>query len=99
MHNVELALEAIWEILLWSLLLGAGLPVVFALGVRALAWGSDGSDQPDEHSPHLLARAAAALCFAVVLVSVALAITFIIASGFGKALDFEHVVPTLSDKA
>ena len=37
MHNVELALEASWQILLWSLLLGAGLPAVFALGVRSLA--------------------------------------------------------------
>ena len=99
MHNVELALEASWEILLWSLLLGAGLPVVFALGIRSLAWGAGSSGRPEDHSPHVLARAVASLCFAVVLAAVALAITFIVASGFGKTLDFEHVVPTLTEKA
>jgi hypothetical protein len=97
-HNVELALDASWEILLWSLLLGAGLPAVFALGVRSLAGGAGGSSHADGGSPRLLAWALATLCFAVVLASVALAITFIVASGFGKALDFEHVVPTLTDK-
>lgn len=98
MHNVELALEASWQILLWSLLLGAGLPVVFAVGVRSLAWGTSGSGDHDDGSPHPLAKAVASLCFAVVLVCTGLAITYIVASGFGKVLDFEHVVPTLSDK-
>ena len=99
MHNVELALEASWQILLWSLLLGAGLPALFAVGVRSLAWGSGDAADPDDHSPHLVARAVAALCFAVVVACVALAITHIVASGLGKTLDFEGVVPTLSDKA
>ncbi len=99
MHNVELALDASWQILLWSLLLGAGLPAVFALGVRSLASVGETSGQPEDRPSHLLAQAVTTVCFMVVLVTVALAITFIIASGFGKALDFDHVVPTLSDKA
>ena len=40
----------------------------------------------------------AAVCFAVVVAGVALGITFIVASGFGKALSFEHIFPTLIDK-
>ena len=100
MHNVELALEASWQILLWSLLLGAGLPTVFALGIRSLAWGAGGPGRargrlatrarPGRRGLVLRSRARPA---------VALAITYIVASGFGKALDFEHVVPTLTDKA
>ena len=43
-------------------------------------------------------RVLAALCFAVVLAGVALGITFIVASGFGYALSFEHVYPTLVEK-
>ena len=66
MHNVELALEAAWEILLVSLLLGGILPAVFALvSVRSPAGGSE---QPDDSSPHLVAKALATLCFAVVAV-------------------------------
>jgi hypothetical protein len=38
-------------------------------------------------------------CCVVVLACVALGITYIVASGFGKALSFEHVVPTLVDKS
>ena len=40
----------------------------------------------------------AVLCFAVVVVAVALGITYIVASGFGKALSFEHVYPTIVDE-
>ena len=47
---------------------------------------------------HPVGRVLAALCFAVVLAGVALGITFIVASGFGKALSFENVYPTLIDK-
>jgi hypothetical protein len=36
--------------------------------------------------------------FAIVLALVILGITFIVASGFGKALSFEHVFPTIVDK-
>jgi hypothetical protein len=38
------------------------------------------------------------LCFAVVLAAVALGIIYIVASGFGKALSFDHIYPTLVDK-
>jgi hypothetical protein len=99
MHNIELALDASWQILLWSLLLGAGLPAVFAMGVRSLSWGGDTSVQPEDRPSPLLAQAVTTVCFMVVLVTVALALTFIVASGFGKTLDLDHGVPTLSDKA
>ncbi len=97
MNDVVLALEGTWRVLLASLLLGAGLPAVFSLGVRALAMGSDeGEDAPLSPSP--AGRALAALCLLVVLAGVALGITFIVASGFGMKLSFEHIYPTLVDK-
>jgi hypothetical protein len=42
MHNVTLALQGAWKVLAASLILGAGLPIIFALGIRSLAWGSGG---------------------------------------------------------
>ena len=55
--NVTLALQGSWKVLLTSLVLGAGLPLIFALGI-----------------------------------------TFIVATGFGRALSSEHVYPTIVPK-
>ncbi|MEO7000076.1 MAG: hypothetical protein ABI112_18525 [Terracoccus sp.] len=105
MHNIALALEGAWKVLLAGLLLGAGLPAIFALGIRSLALNdggrtvtaTDGTSTGDgPASP--LGKVLATLCFALVLLGVVLGITFIVASGFGKALSFEHLYPTLVNK-
>ena len=103
MHNLGFALEGAGRVLAVCLVLGAGLPALFALGVRALAYGAGGEAQVHETGvsvpvPHRAGTVAAYACFAVVLLAVALGIAFIVASGFGKALSFEHVIPTLVDK-
>ncbi len=108
MHNIALALEGAWKVLAVGLLLGAGLPAVFALGIRSLALNGGGravtttDGTATEDSPYgpasPLGKALATLCFALVLVGVGLGITFIVASGFGKALSFEHIYPTLVNK-
>jgi hypothetical protein len=97
-NDVVLALEGTWKVLLASLLLGAGLPVVFSLGVRALALGADPAADAESHDSTLAGRALASVCFAVVLAGVGLGITYIVASGFGKVLSFEHIYPVLVDK-
>jgi hypothetical protein len=86
MHNVTVALDSAWRVLVVCLLLGAGLPALFAAGIRALA------------RPAPTGRPVAYACFTVVLLGVALGLTFIVASGFGKALSFTHIYPTLVDK-
>jgi len=57
-------LDSLWQVVLVGLVLGAGLPSLFALGVRALDTGSGGGTA----SP--AAKAAAVLCFAVVACAV-----------------------------
>jgi len=96
--NLGFALEGAWKVLAFGLLLGAGLPMVYAVGIRALAWGAGGEAEVDHGRPHPAGRLVAVVCFAVVLAAVALGITIIVASGFGKEVSFEHVVPTLVDK-
>jgi hypothetical protein len=39
------------------------------------------------------------LCFLVVLAGVALGLTYVVASGQGKMLSFDHVYPTLVPKS
>ena len=99
-HVIELELQALWKILAVGLLLGAGLPVLFSVGIRAMAHGAGGAAETGTATaPHPAGRVIGIACFAVVLVCVALGITFIVATGFGKTLSFAHVYPTLVDKS
>jgi hypothetical protein len=49
-------------------------------------------------SPHRIGTVVGWLLFLIVLAGVVLGITFIVASGFGKALSFEHIYPTIVNK-
>jgi hypothetical protein len=82
-NTLTLAVESLWKVLALGLVLGAGIPVLFSAVPPA---------------PHPVGRVVGVVCFAVVLLAVALGLTFIVATGFGKALSFEHVYPTLVDK-
>ena len=103
MHNLGFALDGAWRVLLASVLLGAGLPALFALGIRSLAWGAGGDAEVHESgvtgpTPHPVGTWLGWACFGVVLLGVALGIAFIVASGFGMKLSFEHVLPTVVSK-
>jgi hypothetical protein len=92
MSNLGFALDGAWRVLLAGLALGAGLPILFALGIRSLAWSAAGP------APRVAGRVAGYGLFAIVLLGIALGITFIVATGFGKALSFEHIYPTIVPK-
>ena len=97
--NLHFAIEGAWKVLLAGLILGAGLPAVFAFGVRSLAWGAGGAAEVAvDARPHPIGRVLAAACFAVVLAGIALGLTIIIAAGQGKIVSFDHVYPTIVDK-
>ena len=96
--NLGFALEGAWQVLLAGLILGAGLPALYAVGLRSLAWGAGGDAEVDPSAPNPLGKVLAATCFAIVLAAVVLGITVIVSSGFGKQVSFENVFPTLVDK-
>ncbi len=95
MENLKLALSGAWKVLATALILGAGVPTMFALSIRALAiGGSTKDDQPARPIGKILA----ALCLLIVVAAIVLGLTFIVASGFGKKLSFHEIYPTLIDK-
>ena len=96
--NLQFALDGAWRVLLAGLVFGAGLPLVFAAGIRSMAWGAGGSAEVSHAAPNPLGRVVAGVCLLVVLAGVALGITIIAAAGFGKAVSFEHVYPTIVAK-
>ena len=98
MHNVGFALEGAWQVLAVGLVLGAGLPAVFALGIRAMAYGTGGPAGVDTTAaPHPVGRVLGIACFALVIAAVLLGILFIVSSGLGMDLSFEHGYPTLEE--
>ena len=85
MDIVTKALDALWQVALAGVLLGAGLPALFALGVRSLninrvvaVGGSDATSVPSAAG-----RAGAVLCFTVCALAVLFGIVVIV---FGKQL-------------
>ena len=93
---LELFVDAVLKIMVAGLVLGAGLPALFALGVRFSAAGAQLAVA--DGSPRAGWRALGVLCFVVVAVLVALGITVIVAAGLGKTVGFDHVYPTLIPK-
>jgi hypothetical protein len=73
--------HALWQVTAVGLLLGAGLPALFALGLRSL--GADGPDGGPADASSPLGRIGAFVCFALVAVAALLGIVVIV---FGKQL-------------
>jgi hypothetical protein len=102
--------QDVWKVLLYSLILGAGLPVVYALGVRSLALGTAGTaagpggvrgagEAEVNPARNPIGTALAAICFLVVVAGVAVGLTYVIAAGKGEMLSFTHVYPTIVPKS
>ncbi|HEX7354354.1 MAG TPA: hypothetical protein VF288_05920 [Mycobacteriales bacterium] len=68
-------LSAVWRIVVVSLLVGAGLPALFALGIRGLA--AEGRPVPGTSVSRATVLAFA--CFAIVLAAVGCGIAAIVA--------------------
>lgn len=80
--NDWIDLQALWQIVVFGLLAGAGLPAVFALGLRALSMGS--RTDTDSESDTIVGGnpvglVLGGLCFLIVLAAIAGGIYFIVA--------------------
>lgn len=101
MRSIQLALVGAFDVLIAGLLFGAGIPVVYALAMRALTLRSETTvdDTGAIHTrPSALGRGVSGLLIAVVVAGVLLGLLLIVASGFGKAVSFENIIPMIVDK-
>lgn len=101
MRTLELALHGGGRVLVAGLVFGAGLPVVYALAMRALAVGAQikvDDTGGEQLRPSLAGRLLSGLLIAVLAGAAVLGITLIVASGFDKAVSFEHLIPVIIDK-
>lgn len=77
-------LTALWQIVVVGLLVGAGLPAVFALGLRALAFfgrARAGGESGEVVTASPTGLVLGGLCFLVVLAGIGGGIYFIVAGG------------------
>ena len=99
MNQVVLALQAAGQVLVAAVILGAGLPAMFSVGTRVLAYGNGGTAEVDvDAKPHLLGRVIGIVCFGIVILAVLLGISWIVGTGMGYRLSFDHVFPVFVKK-
>jgi hypothetical protein len=95
--NGWINLHALWEIVVIGLLAGAGLPALFAVGLRALNMSgrrvqtagtgggtATGSDDGQIYGGNPVGLVTACLCFAIVLAAIGYGIYLIVASSHGS---------------
>lgn len=89
MEIVTKAFSSLWQVLAVGLLLGAGIPALFSLGMRSLERGrvpapvGDPKAGTDQTVAGSAGKAGAAVCFGVCILAVLFGIVVII---FGKQL-------------
>lgn len=95
---LQLFLNAVLQILLVGLLVGAGLPALFSLGIKAMAYGAGGDAEISHEAGHPIGTVLGYLCFALVLAVIAMGISIVVSSGLGYKVSFQHVFPTFTKK-
>jgi len=98
MHMLTLLGQGLWPVLWIGILLGAGLPALFALGIRFAAAGAGGDAELDHAAPKPAMTALGWLCFALVALAIVTGIAIIVSSGFGAKLDFGQFPPQFVSK-
>ncbi len=84
MNLIGSTANSLWQVVVVGLVLGAGLPTLFALGLRSMHGGSLGVDESGETTtaqPTLARMAVAYTCFAVVISVVIAGIVLIVVEG------------------
>lgn len=93
---LALTAEGAVRLLIAGLVLGAGLPLVFALGIRSLAWAEGGDAEKSGAQPRPIGRLIAWLCFGVVVLGIFAGLMIIVSSGLGLEVEFRGILPVLS---
>jgi hypothetical protein len=100
-YDLKFAAETIWKVALASLILGAGLPVLYASGIRSLAWGAGGDAEIAHARPNPIGKVLAAVIFLVVAYAIVSGIVYVIATGKGSNYDitFQNFIPEIQKKS
>jgi hypothetical protein len=100
-YDLKFAAETIWKVALASLILGAGLPVLYASGIRSLAWGAGGDAEVGHARPNPIGKVLAGVIFLIVAYAIISGIVYVIATGKGSNYDitFQNFIPEIQKKS
>ena len=98
MDMIPLVLDSSWKVLAAGLVLGAGLPVVYAFVVQGLAMANGKGAVIGQDVAKPAGKVLSWLLLLVIFLAVAYALSFIVATGLGKVVTFDHVIPWFVDK-
>lgn len=73
--------QSIGDVFVFALLFGVALPALFAVGIRAMAYGVGGDAEVSHERPHPVGRIIGIVCFAAVVASIGYGIFLIVHSG------------------
>ncbi len=88
-----------WEIFLYSLIFGVGLPAIFSVGILSHAWGQGairGREVLTSKPRQALGRTGLVLCLAIVGVGLLVGLAVIVSSGLGMEIEFNGLMPTFT---
>jgi len=95
MNNLAIALDGAWRVLLAGLLLGAGVPALYALAVNGMAMAA-GGDAAEGQPPRAAGKLLAGGVLLLILVLVAYGLAWLIFTSLGYKVGFSGVLPTFS---
>ena len=98
MNMIPLALEGAWKVLAAGLVLGAGLPILYAFAVKGLAMAHGAGAISGEQTKKPIGKLLWWGLLLVILLAASYGISFIVATGIGKVVTFDHVIPWFVDK-
>lgn len=101
MDTLLATLNGAFQVLIASLVFGVGLPVIFALGIRAYGWGTGqmrGGDEIVSSSRRVIGRVLLWTCLIIVGLGLLAGLAVILSSGLGMDLHFDGFVPVLTPK-
>jgi hypothetical protein len=100
-YDLKFAAETIWKVALASLILGAGLPILYASGIRSLAWGTGGDAEVGQQRSNPFGKVLAGVIFFIVAYAIISGIIYIIATGKGANYDitFKNLYPEIQKKS
>ena len=88
-------LQDAWVVLIAAMVLGAGLPILFAFGVKSIAWAN--GDLPGTPA-NRIGRVLAAALFSIIVFAVLVGLGYIVAHGLGYTMTFNGLIPTFTHK-
>lgn len=95
MNNLIIALDGAWKVLLAGLLLGAGIPTLFALAVNGLAT-AEGGEAAGGAPPRAAGKLVAGVFFFIILTLVVYGLAWLIFTSLGFKVGFSGPFPTFS---